>query len=118
MRGEFRRCLGCGCNVRLRITGENTMRKKLLSVVAAVLALSIFSPAQKEAPQQAVDRIQKQVRREIVMLPWFDVFDNITYKVDGYEVTLAGQVTRPTLKTDAEKAVKTIEGVEKVNNQI
>jgi hyperosmotically inducible protein len=52
------------------------------------------------------------------MLPYFGVFDNIAYKVDGYNVTLLGQVVRPSLKSDAENAVKHIEGVEKVDNQI
>lgn len=52
------------------------------------------------------------------MLPYFGVFDNITYKVDGGTVTLMGSVVRPTLKSDAENAVKHIEGVEKVVNQI
>ena len=52
------------------------------------------------------------------MLPYFDVFDNIAFKVEGYDVTLSGQVTRPTLKTDAGRVVKTIEGVENVDNQI
>jgi hyperosmotically inducible periplasmic protein len=52
------------------------------------------------------------------MLPYFSVFDNLAYKVDGYNVTLVGQVTRPTLKSDAENVVKTIEGVEHVDNQI
>jgi len=46
------------------------------------------------------------------------VFDYIAYKVDGYNVTLMGQVVRPALKSDAENAVKRIEGVEKVDNQI
>ena len=52
------------------------------------------------------------------MLPYLDVFDNLAYKVDGYNVTLFGQVTRPVLKSDAENVVKKIEGVEKVDNQI
>ena len=52
------------------------------------------------------------------MLPYLDVFDNLAYKVEGYNVTLMGQVTRPTLKSDAENVVKKIEGVEKVDNQI
>src|SRR5262249_19783596 len=55
---------------------------------------------------------------ELVMLPFLTVFDNLAFKVDGYNVTLLGQVTNPTLKSDAEKAVKRIEGVEKVDNQI
>ena len=52
------------------------------------------------------------------MLPYFSVFDNLSYKVDGYNVILMGQVTRPTLKSDAENVVKRIEGVEHVDNQI
>jgi hyperosmotically inducible protein len=52
------------------------------------------------------------------MLPYLDLFDNLAYKVDGYNVTLMGQVTRPTLKSDAENVVKSIEGVEHVDNQI
>ena len=46
------------------------------------------------------------------------VFDNLVYKVDGAKVTLFGEVTRPTLKSDAENVVKGIEGVESVDNQI
>ena len=52
------------------------------------------------------------------MLPYYGVFDDIKFSVTGYDVTLMGQVTNPTLKHDAESAVKHIEGVEKVNNQI
>ena len=62
--------------------------------------------------------IAKEVRHELVMLPYLDVFDNLSYKVDGDVVTLSGQVTLPTLKTDAERVVKSIEGVERVDNQI
>jgi hyperosmotically inducible protein len=52
------------------------------------------------------------------MLPYYGVFDNLVYKVDGYTVTLMGQVSRPTLKSDAENVVKKIEGVEHVKNEI
>ena len=52
------------------------------------------------------------------MLPYFGVFDNIAYKVDGSTVTLIGQVVRPSLKSDAENVIKRIEGVEKIDNQI
>ena len=64
------------------------------------------------------DRITKEVRHELVMLPYYGVFDNLAYRVDGHTVTLVGQVTRPTLKSDAENVVKNIEGVEKVSNEI
>ena len=52
------------------------------------------------------------------MLPYVGVFDNMAYKVEGGTVTLLGEVVRPVTKSDAESAVKHIEGVEKVDNQI
>jgi hyperosmotically inducible protein len=60
----------------------------------------------------------RQVRHELVMLPYYGVFDNLAYRVDGSTVTLLGQVTRPTLKSSAENVVKDIEGVERVENKI
>ena len=59
-----------------------------------------------ETSQSAADRLTREVRHELVMLPYYDVFDNLTYRVDGPKVTLFGQVTRPTLKSDAENVVK------------
>jgi len=69
--------------------------------------------------QRGYERIVKEVRHELVMLPFYGVFDNLSYSVspDG-TVTLMGQVSRPTLKSDAENVVKKIEGVEKVVNNI
>ena len=67
---------------------------------------------------KAPDRITREVRHELVMLPYYGVFDNLTYRVDGSSVTLMGQVTRPTLKSDAGNVVKNIEGVERVDNKI
>ena len=69
--------------------------------------------------QRGIDRIVREVRHELVMLPFYGVFDNLAYQVapDG-TVTLTGQVARPTLKSDAENSVKHIEGVEKVVNNI
>jgi hyperosmotically inducible protein len=71
-----------------------------------------------QASAKSEDRIVREVRHELLMLPYFGVFDNISYKVDGSTVTLLGQVVRPVLKSDAENAVKRIEGVDKVDNQI
>jgi len=62
--------------------------------------------------------IQKEVRHELLMLPYFSVFDNIAFQVDGGTVTLIGDVTQPVLKSDAENVVKHIEGVGQVVNKI
>jgi hyperosmotically inducible protein len=66
----------------------------------------------------AQPRVAREVRHELVMLPYYGVFDNLLFRVDGSTVTLIGQVTRPTLRSDAENAVKGIEGVTRVVNQI
>jgi hyperosmotically inducible protein len=63
-------------------------------------------------------RIRREVRHELVMLPYYGVFDNLGYRVDGGTVSHSGQVTRQTLKSDAENVVKGIEGVTRVDNQI
>jgi hyperosmotically inducible protein len=95
------------------------MKAKLWFVGIALLAtLPALLLAQREVSPAAEARIQKEVRHELVMLPYLSVFDNLAYKVEGYNVTLVGQVVNPVLKSDAEKAVKKIEGVENVDNQI
>jgi hyperosmotically inducible periplasmic protein len=62
--------------------------------------------------------LTNQVRRQLVMLPWLSVFDNLEYRVEGNKVVLSGEVVRPVLKDDAANAVKHIEGVESVENDI
>jgi hyperosmotically inducible protein len=62
--------------------------------------------------------LAQEVRHQLLEVPWYSVFDNLAFQVNGSEVTLLGQVVNPTLKADAETAVKNIEGVTKVNNKI
>ncbi|HTS62915.1 MAG TPA: BON domain-containing protein [Candidatus Acidoferrales bacterium] len=86
--------------------------------VPALTLLVCAAAIAQPGSQAAQDRLVKEVRHELVMLPYYGVFDNLAYKVDGSAVTLLGQVTRPTLKSDAQNVVKRIEGVERVNNEI
>ncbi len=60
----------------------------------------------------------KEVRHNLLMLPYYGVFDDLGFNVQGSTVTLTGQVTRPTLKDDAGSAVKKISGVTSVVNNI
>jgi osmotically-inducible protein OsmY len=96
---------------------------------AWALALAIlFAPStisagrQNERPQRndkkMHDNLVREVRHQLLLLPYYSVFDNLLYKVDGDKVTLMGQVVRPTLKSDAGNAVKEIEGVSAVDNEI
>jgi hyperosmotically inducible protein len=108
-----------------------------MKTVALVLCLSFALAAQQTPTQQGsgsnatsstqnaplaqrgIERITEEARHRLVLLPYYGVFDNLAFKVapDG-TVTLLGQVSRPTLKSDAERTVKGIEGVERVDNQI
>jgi len=98
------------------------MKHKLLVLLATVLAfvtLGAAQEAQRDQPSaKSQERIVKEVRHELLMLPYFGVFDYIALKVEGSTVTLLGEVVRPTLKSDAENSIKRIEGVEKIENQI
>src|SRR5271155_552747 len=96
------------------------MKRKFLLVVIFLFSLAAMGRAQdRDQPSaRSQERITREVRHELLMLPYFGVFDNIAFKVDGGTVTLLGQVVRPSLKSDAGNAVKHIEGVEKVDNQI
>ncbi|HXO36390.1 MAG TPA: BON domain-containing protein [Candidatus Acidoferrales bacterium] len=96
------------------------MKSKLVVVVFVLLSLATLGLTQdRDQPSaKSQDRITREVRHELLMLPYFGVFDYIAFKVEGSTVTLLGQVVRPSLKSDAENALKHIEGVEKVDNQI
>jgi hyperosmotically inducible protein len=94
------------------------MRRKLLLLLILGLPSILCGQTPRQIPPQAAERIVKEVRHEIIMLPYYGVFDDIKYSVNGYDVTLMGQVTNPTLKQDAGNVVKHIEGVEKVDNRI
>jgi hyperosmotically inducible protein len=73
---------------------------------------------QKLGGTEPTQRIAREVLHEMLMLPWYSVFDNLAYRVEGYTVHLYGQVVNPALKSDAEASVKHIEGVQKVVNNI
>ena len=88
------------------------MKRISAKLVAAVMLLVASGVAAN------LDGVNKRVRHELVMLPYYSVFDNFAFKVDGTKVTLRGQVTRPTLRSGAERVVRGIEGVSEVVNQV
>jgi hyperosmotically inducible protein len=94
-------------------------RSLALAISLAILtAVAVNQNAAAQADARSQERIAREVRHELLMLPWFGVFDYIAFRVDGGTVTLMGQVVRPSLKSDAENALKRIEGVERVENKI
>jgi hyperosmotically inducible protein len=96
-------------------------RSLLLGVVLLASPAASFAQSQA-APRQGGanygNRLAEEVRHQLVLLPFLTVFDNLQYSVNGSEVTLQGWVTNDAVKDDAGRAVKGIEGVTKVNNNI
>jgi hyperosmotically inducible periplasmic protein len=85
--------------------------------IIAILALSIV-PSVAFAQRAINPQLAKQVRHELVTLPYYGVFDNLAYSINGSTVTLYGQVVRPTTRSDAEHRVKRLPGVTRVVNNI
>ena len=100
---------------------KKMLRNMTLTLAGALLCLPVAEGAISTTQGKAgLSKIENEVRRELVMLPWYGVFDNFEFQVsqDGRHVILSGQVTRPTLRSSAENVVKRIEGVERVTNNI
>jgi len=93
--------------------------KEKIIVFLAVLAIGVSSTfAASPGQRQGDPGTMKKVRKELVTLPYYGVFDNLAYKVEGDTVTLYGQVVRPSTRKDAEKRIRKIEGVDQVVNNI
>jgi hyperosmotically inducible protein len=94
-----------------------------LFLAAVLLSTALFAAKQDNSrafENGGLDesRIASQVRHQLLQLPYYGVFDDLAFRVDGGTVTLQGAVVNPSLKSDAEHAVKRIEGVERVVNEI
>jgi hyperosmotically inducible protein len=87
-------------------------------LAVAALAVAATPQAAQQQEPQSEQQVIKQVRHQLLMLPYYSVFDNLAFQVDGDHVTLVGEVVRPSLKPDAESAVKSVTGVTEVVNKI
>ena len=98
--------------------------KRFVTIACGLALAWLPAAAQKHNSADRVgglggqDRVTREVRHELITLPYYGVFDNLAFTVNGGNVTLLGQVTRPTLKSDAENVVKRIDGVTHVDNKI
>jgi len=96
------------------------------ALLAGALTFSVGFAAKKDkdhndafVPGEAGEaHIAQEVRHQLVMLPYYGIFDDLAFRVDGTTVTLMGAVTRPTLKSEAENVTKRVEGVTQVVNNI
>jgi len=98
-----------------------TVLNRLVALAAALVVASsavLAAPVNQAAERAAFEQLAKKVRKELVTLPWYGVFDNLAYEIDGSTVTLSGQVVQPSTRKDAERRVRRLAGVERVVNNI
>jgi hypothetical protein len=99
------------------------MKRRISQFTISIFAMLLLAVAPAVALGQSVQgvtnpQLAKKVRHELVMLPYYGVFDNLAYSINGGNVTLYGQVVRPSTRSDAERRVKKIAGVTRVVNNI
>ena len=87
----------------------------LFILMVAILGLSQISVNAQGFSQR---NLEQKVFKEIIRLPYYGVFDNIAFRVDGDTVTLMGKVVQPTTRKSAERVVDSIDGVKNVVNNI
>jgi hyperosmotically inducible protein len=94
----------------------------IIGLVLAVLSLRAQHPPSAKpataAPKTEESQLSREIRHQLIVLPYYSVFDYIAFTLDGNKITLTGYVLRPTLRTNAEAAVKSLEGVSSVKNLI
>ena len=97
----------------------NKIRNKVVALAAVLAIAASATVAAARATDQGGDQpVVEQVRHQLLKLPYYGIFDNLAYKVEGGTVTLYGQVVQPVTRKDAESSVKRIKGVEQVVNNI
>lgn len=101
----------------MKVTRNKFSISQLAISFFAMLLLTVM-PAVALAQGASDPQLQRRVRRELVTLPYYGVFDNLAYSINGGTVTLYGQVVRPTTRSDAERRVRRLPGVERVVNNI
>src|SRR6266853_1115383 len=90
----------------------------LLYLLGLGLVAQVPASAAKAVVSMPSSWLEREVRHELVMLPYYSLFDHLAFQIQGGTVILSGEVTKPTLKDDAERVVSRIEGVERVVNRI
>lgn len=93
-------------------------KRRFAPVLLAVLMMCSLQTGIFAQNSSSLSTLEERIRRALVTLPYYSVFDNLNFQVTGSDVTLSGQVTRPTLKSSAEAVVKRVSDVQSVKNEI
>ena len=88
--------------------------------ILALMLAGLVTGASARTVGETNRPLTEHVRHQLALLPWYGVFDDLRYQVNGTQVILSGDVSplHDQTKYDAEKVVKRIPGVTRVVNDI
>jgi hyperosmotically inducible protein len=95
-----------------------TIKNRILALIGLVVLMAATAVADPVRSLPSRTSLEERVRHELVTLPYYGVFDNLAFQVNGGTVTLYGQVVQPTTKSDAARRVARLAGVNRVVNKI
>jgi len=107
-----------GTKIMKTIKGRLVAFALFFTLATSSLSLFAATPSTKSGQGLERQQVQKRIRKELVTLPYYGVFDNLAYQVEGDTVTLSGQVVRPSTRADAGRRVAKLKGVARVVNNI
>ncbi len=94
------------------------IRQFVLSFVVGLVTLSAAASAATNTVVVDPSQLAPKIRQELVTQPYYSIFDNLGFQIDGPKVTLLGEVWWPNLKNSAERVVANLEGVTSAENRI
>jgi hyperosmotically inducible periplasmic protein len=94
------------------------IKSKILALAVAFFIVATTAMAASNTQNNVNFQTTKEIRKEILKLPYYGVFDNIAFEVKNDTVILYGQVVRPTTRSDAARRVAKVEGIDRVVNKI
>lgn len=91
---------------------------QLLAMAVAMTAVVSMRPAAAQPRDERADTVRSEIRKELLQLPYYSVFDFLAFKYDRGTAVLMGYAYAPALEEDAERAVKRVAGVDTVQNNV
>ena len=89
-----------------------------LALAVAAAAVLTVRPAASQNRDERADTVRADIRKELLQLPYYSVFDFLAFKYDLGTAVLMGYAYAPTLKQDAERAIKRVAGVDTVQDNV
>jgi hyperosmotically inducible protein len=99
---------------------KKAVSARFLAAAVLVASTGVLGAANKDkAPApQGDDAVAQRVRHEVLMYPYYSIWDDVSFRVANGQVELMGAVNQPFKKSDIEHIVQKVPGVTSVADEI